>query len=238
MAVYIFSDAHLGGGTPSEEAIKRAKLEQLFQMVESEASRLIILGDLFDFWFEYRHTIPKGYHWILSRLFELRQKGIQIDYVSGNHDFWMGDFFQTELGVAVHRDILNTDINGRRVHLIHGDGLAQSDWGYRILKRILRNRFNVWLYRKVPSDWAFALALRVSRGSRAHTSVREQSFVADYERYAIGKLKEGFAVVFIAHLPQPIRVDHENGVYINTGDFISHFSYVRIDQDRIELLSV
>jgi UDP-2,3-diacylglucosamine hydrolase len=238
MACYIFSDAHLGGGTAGEEQIKRAKLQQLFQIVEKDATRLIILGDLFDFWFEYRYTIPKGYHWILSRLFELRKKGIQIDYVSGNHDFWMGDFFQTELGVAVHRDILNTEIDGRKVHLIHGDGLAKSDWGYRILKRILRNRLNIWLYRKVPTEWAYTLALKVSRGSRVHTSERDKSFVSDYEQYAIEKLQQGFAAVFIAHLHQPIRVDRENGVYINTGDFISHFSYVRIDRDRIELLSV
>ena len=238
MAVYIFSDAHLGGCSASEEATKRAKLEQLFCKVESDASRLIILGDLFDFWFEYRHTIPKGYHWILSRLFELREKGINIDYVSGNHDFWMGDFFQTELGITVHRDMLDTDIDGRRVHLIHGDGLAKSDWGYGILKRILRNRFNIWLYLKIPSDWAYSLALKVSRGSRAHTSVRDKIFVAEYDQYAIGKLNQGFAAVFIAHLHQPIRVDRENGVYINTGDFISHFSFVRIENSRTELLSV
>lgn len=237
MATYIFSDAHLGGGSADEESLKRRKLQLLFQKVESDASRLIILGDLFDFWFEYRHTIPKGYHWILSRLFELRSKGIQIDYISGNHDFWMGDFFQTELGITVHRDLFDTDIDGMRVHLIHGDGLAKSDWGYRILKRILRNKFNIWLYRKLPSDWAYNLALKVSRKSRKHTSTRDKLFVAEYEAYAMGKLREGFAAVFVAHLHQPIQVDSESGVYINTGDFISHFSFVRIDNGKIDLLS-
>jgi UDP-2,3-diacylglucosamine hydrolase len=236
--VYVFSDAHLGGGTSDEEAVKRAKLNALFERISSDATRLIILGDLFDFWFEYNHTIPKGFTWILAALHDIRRRGIHIDYVSGNHDFWMGDFWEKEMDIAVHRDTFDTTIDGKKVHCIHGDGLAKSDWGYRILKRILRNRFNIWLYRKIPADWAYALALRVSQKSRSHTSSRENTFVAEYEKYARAKLRQEFDVVLIAHLHQAIRIDDPNGIYINTGDFITLFSYVRIDHGQFELLSL
>jgi UDP-2,3-diacylglucosamine hydrolase len=238
MALYVFSDAHLGSGTPDEEQSKLEHIERLFDRVKDDGERLVILGDLFDFWFEYRHAIPKDHHDVLFRLRELVTDGIPVDYVSGNHDFWMGDFFETQIGITLHRDIFNMEYGGSRIHMTHGDGLAKADRGYRFLKKILRNRFNIWLYRKLPPDWAIPLAKKVSGSSRQYTSQRDHIFVEEYEAYAKAKLAEGFDIVLIGHLHIPVVHTWPEGIYINTGDFINHFSYVKIadGQTRLEYL--
>jgi UDP-2,3-diacylglucosamine hydrolase len=235
MAMYIFSDAHLGSASEEKEHEKVTNIRRLFDIVKTDGDRLVILGDLFDFWFEYKHAIPKEYHEVLFMLDELIRHGVKIDYVSGNHDFWMGDFFETRMGIKVHRDSLEMEYDGLRLYLMHGDGLAPADRGYRFLKRILRNRFNIWLYRKLPPDWAIPLAKYVSGSSREYTSRRDHSFAPDYEQYAQRKLSEGFNVVAIGHLHIPVEKQLEEGTYINTGDFIHHFTYVKIDNGRASL---
>jgi UDP-2,3-diacylglucosamine hydrolase len=235
MALYVFSDAHLGCSSPDKEAEKLSKIRSLVKLVEQDGDRLVILGDLFDFWFEYKYVIPKAYHGVLFLLNDLVDRGIQVDYVSGNHDFWMGDFFDKYLGVHVHRDSFALDYQGRKLLMIHGDGLAPADKGYRILKRILRNRFNIWLYRKLPPDWAYPLARWVSGNSRDYTSRRDHVFAADYEAYARKQVENGYDAVIIGHLHIPIITRFERGVYINSGDFITHFSYVRCDASDIAL---
>lgn len=234
-ALYAFSDAHLGSGNPDREQRKKEHIEQLCQMVERDGDRLIILGDLFDFWFEYKNAIPKDHHDVLFMLRRLVRKGIRIDYISGNHDFWMGDFFSRQLGMHVHRDYLDLEYDGRKLHCIHGDGLAPKDRGYRVLKKILRNRFNIWAYRKLPVDWAIPLAKWVSGGSREYTSRRDHSFAKDYRKYAIDKLDAGYDIVMIGHLHIPIELEHDGGMYINTGDFIHHFSYARLENSSVKL---
>ena len=235
MALYVFSDAHLGSGTPDLEARKVEKIRALFERVRADGDRLVILGDLFDFWFEYKHAIPKDHHQVLFMLTELVRSGVAVDYVSGNHDFWMDDFFAAHIGVTLHRDSLDLEYDGRRLHMTHGDGLAPADRGYRLLKRILRNRFNIWLYRKLPPDWAIPLAKKVSGSSREYTSRRDHTFARDYETYAREKLEAGYDVVAIGHLHIPVYEKWDTGTYINTGDFISHFSYARMDNGVMTL---
>ncbi|MEW6051677.1 MAG: UDP-2,3-diacylglucosamine diphosphatase [Candidatus Zixiibacteriota bacterium] len=235
MALYVFSDAHLGCGTPQDEARKIDKIKALVRLIKQDGERLIILGDLFDFWFEYKHVIPKAHHEVLFMLTELLNRGVRIDYVSGNHDFWMDDFFEKHMGIAVHQDRLQLEYDGRKWLLLHGDGLAPADGGYRFLKKILRNPLNIWLYRKLPPDWAFPLAKWVSGSSRDYTSQRDHQFAKDYESYARDQLENGFDVVVIGHLHIPIYRPYEPGVYINTGDFITHFSYLKCDHGTLSL---
>lgn len=238
MALYVFSDAHLGSGSADTEATKLARMGDLFALVKEDGERLIILGDLFDFWFEYKHAIPKDAHRALMLLADLQKSGVTIEYVAGNHDFWMDDFFSNHMGIAVHRDHMEMDYRGRRLYLCHGDGLSPSDKGYRVLKKVLRNRLNIWLYRKLPPDWAIPLAKKVSGSSREYTARRDHSFQADYEHFAREKLGEGYDIVLIGHLHIPQHEEYENGLYINTGDFIHHFSYVRIDEQEAKLLTL
>ena len=235
MALYVFSDAHLGCGTEAEEKIKVERIGELFELVKHDGDRLVILGDLFDFWFEYEHAIPKEHTDVLVMLRELVTRGIPIDYVSGNHDFWMGNYFEQQIGVRVHKDTLDFTYAGKRLFLTHGDGLARADRGYRILKMILRNRVNIWLYRKLPPDWAIPLAKYVSSSSRSYTARRDHTFEPDYETYAAARFADGYDVVLIGHLHIPRFNQMGAGVYINTGDFMHHFSYARMDNAGIEL---
>jgi UDP-2,3-diacylglucosamine hydrolase len=238
VALYIFSDAHLGAHSPEIESLKKKKIAELCELVKNDGDRLIILGDLFDFWFEYKYTAPKEHYDILFMLSEVKKSGIAIDYVSGNHDFWMDDFFENQLGIRLHRDELNTQYEGKKIHLLHGDGLSPQDGGYRILKRIFRNKFNIWLYRKLPPDWAFSLARKASGQSRALTSQRDSKFVEDYRIYAKEKINSGFDIVVLAHLHLPILESFGNQTYINTGDFIIHFSYVKMSNGLARLESL
>ena len=137
--------------------------------------------------------------------------------------------------IKLHRDEFDSEYGGRKFHFIHGDGLAVDDWGYRILKRVFRSKFNIWLYRKLPSDWAFAFAKKVSVSSRKHSSKRDNGFLSDYRNYAINKLKSGFDAVVIGHLHIPSYEKTEHGLYINSGDFIEHFSYVKVKDGLVSI---
>lgn len=238
-SLFVFSDAHLGANDETLECLKRDKLLELLALVKERGSRLIILGDLYDFWFEYKNAIPKQQLKVIFKLAELVESGIPVDYVSGNHDFWLGDFLTTEAGITIHRDSLELTVQGRRLFLIHGDGLAPEDWKYRILKGILRSRVNIALYRLLPADWGIPLARWVSGSSRKHTSQRTDrgvhSFHPAYEKYAREKLRAGFDAVLIGHLHTPLFHKWEEGVYINTGEFIQRFNYVEMVDSELEL---
>src|SRR5258708_6348863 len=171
--VYFFSDAHLGLGTRDEDRAKEALILSFLHQVAADGNQLYIVGDLFDAWIEYKTVIPKGHHRLLTALEDLTRKGISVHYLVGNHDFWMRDFFATELGVTIHMEPFETTIDGKRFYIHHGDGLATNDTGYRILKTILRNPLCIWLYRWVHPDLGYGLARSSSRNSRAYTSKKD-----------------------------------------------------------------
>jgi len=235
MAIYFFSDVHLGASDKAGEQLKIQKLYSLISKIRNDGAKLFILGDLFDFWFEYKHAIPKEHLKIVFQLASMVEKGIEVHYISGNHDFWLGEFLSREAGIVIHRDFFETSEDGKRFFMIHGDGLSPSDWGYRILKKVLRNRFNIWLYRKFPPDWGIPLARFVSSSSRGYTAGREPAFVKDYENYAARKITEGYDFVLIGHLHFPVYKEFDNGIYLNTGDLIEHFSYARFDTGKLSL---
>ena len=235
MAIYFFSDVHLGAADQHSEETKLAMLTRLIERIEYDGEKVYILGDLFDFWFEYKHAVPKEHLKIVFKLAALVERGIRIHYITGNHDFWLGEFLSREAGITVHRDYLEITEQKKRLFLIHGDGLSPSDWKYRVLRRILRNRFNIWLYQRIPPDWAIPLAKYVSSTSRHHTMERDKAFLDDYEMYAAGKISEGYDAVMIGHTHHPVFHELEGGVYINTGDFIRHFSYVRLNDGQLTL---
>jgi len=237
MAVYFLSDAHLGSDNSEEERHKLKKLFAFLDMVRSDGDKLYILGDLFDFWFEYRHAIPKLHLKVIFKLAALVEAGIPVHYITGNHDFWLGDFLSREAGIQIHRDSVDVTENGLRLFLIHGDGLSPADWKYRVFIRFpLRNKLAIFLYRLIPPDIGIPLAKAVSSKSRSHTAGREDtSFVKDYEAYAEAKLAEGFDGVLIGHIHVPVFKRFDSGIYINTGDFYYHFSYGKLDGPTLSL---
>lgn len=242
MKTVAFSDAHLDTGAAGREA-----MEQLAARIRAWSGdgvrRVFILGDLFDFWFEYRHVIFSGYFPVLRAFADARDAGVEFHLVCGNHDFWAGRFLETELGFHVHREPVLIAFGARRVLLAHGDGLNPRDWGYRIYKRVARSRTAIGLFRQLHPDCAMALARFVSRGSRHLTMVDDPSQGREAKAlraYAHTVLDRGDAdVVICGHAHAALHEERPtpagNGLYINCGDWRRHGTYVVWDGDNFEL---
>ncbi len=216
-AHYFVSDAHIGGDSPDAE-------QRLFRFLESirgKAESLHILGDLFEFWFEYSRAIPKQGFRALAELAELSRTGTRIGYVKGNHDFWFKDFWQRELG-AEAADELDVTLDGKRVYLAHGDVLDTA-LVPRVFRVLMRSRINGWLYSLLHPDFGIGLAHAVARASRVTSA--KPSLVEDMARFAKDRLESGFDVVIMGHSHVPELRRFDGGVYINVGDWLDHFTY-------------
>ncbi len=233
--IYFISDAHLGREATSLEKGKEQKLLSFLSQIEPECETLYILGDLFDFWFEYKNLIPKQFNSILFALKKLKASGSQIVYLAGNHDFWLGDFLPKQLGIEVHPDFLEVSHQGKKLFLTHGDGLAKKDVGYRILKKILRNEICIWLYGLLPADWAYFIAKEVSQSSRNYTSQKDLKYLEEYKIFAGEKIKSGSDFVIMGHVHQPIKEKIGNGFYVNLGDWMKNFSYGVLEKGELRL---
>jgi UDP-2,3-diacylglucosamine hydrolase len=226
MKVHLFiSDVHLGLGTPAEERVKEDALLSFLDARRSSAAGLFILGDLFDFWFDYATVVPRGFHRTLTALQAYTDAGIPVHFLVGNHDFWMRDFFSTEIGVTIHREPFETTIGGLRVYIHHGDGLAANDIGYRILKPILRNPLSAALYRWIHPDIGVRLARGSSRSSRSYTSKKDYGEGEAMAAFAAERIKAGADVVVMGHTHEPELQRLAGGLYINLGDWITHRTY-------------
>ncbi len=239
MATYFVSDFHLGESTNDRDRRKLELFDRFLHRVAGDLTHLVILGDLYDFWFEYRYLIPKHNLSILFKLRELTQSGLKVSYICGNHDFWLGDFMQTELGFEVAADRLVLDSPKGKILALHGDGIAPSDYKYRLLKRVLRNRVGIALYRQLPTTFAYRLALGVSGGSRHYGEQKpSEKFVAEYHDFARKCFAEGYHAIICGHIHWPELAEIQGNYYINCGDWLSYFSYVRLENGNFELLSM
>lgn len=242
MTTLLLSDVHLDAG-PRGAARTAAFAEFLRAIKTPPVERVIVLGDLFDFWFEYRHVIFSAYFEVLRAFAELRDRGVACHLVCGNHDFWAGRFLRDELGMQVQREPVTLDFGGRRVLLLHGDGLNPRDWPYRVFKRLARSGCVIRLFRALHPDWAMALAQCVSHGSRELTrmdDLAQGSEARALRAFAQGVLAEGKAdVVICGHSHYPVAEEHPTpdgtGLYLNTGDFVNQRSWVEWDGAEFRL---
>jgi len=235
MTVYFISDVHLGLGSRAEERAKEDLLLRFLDYALPTAAGLCIVGDLFDFWFEYGTVIPKGFHRTLSALQEYTDAGVPVHYLAGNHDFWMGDFFPSELGVRVYAGPVELLLGGKRVYLHHGDGLAHNDLGYRLIKPILRNRWSIRLYRWLHPDLGVPLARGSSHSSRQYTAGKKYGEGEGMAAFAAGKIRDGVDIVVMGHRHTPELVAMEGGTYVNLGDWITHRTYGTLTEGVISL---
>ncbi len=231
--IYFISDAHLRGSDVTGEEQCEKHLLNFFKFIEEKGKCLFIIGDLFDFWFEYRSVIPRRYFKVLFALNELIRKGVEVHYITGNHDFWMDNFFKEELKIQIHDRPLDIRLEGKRFYIAHGDGLAKQDVQYRILKKILRFPFHIRLYRILHPDVGFALADFFSRLSRNHQKI--ENIDEEYINYAKARFQEGFDGVILAHTHSPKEYRESDKTYINTGDWMNHFTYGKLERDRLSL---
>ena len=234
---YFISDAHLGLGSREEEREKENRLIAFFDHIKNDAREVFIAGDLFDAWFEYRTVIPKGFHRLFAKLDELTEKNISVHYLAGNHDYWMRDFFRDELGMITHYDPITAIIDGKKILIHHGDGLATNDAGYRILKKVLRNKFNIWLYTWLHPDLGLAIARSSPKKSRLYTSTKDYGEEDGMMKFAREKINEGYDIVIMGHRHAPVCKEIGSGMYINLGDWIHHNTYACLENGRMTLNS-
>lgn len=233
--IFFFSDVHLGLHDSQREKEKEARLLSFLSYVQKHAEQVIILGDLFDYWFEYKYVIPRGYHHVLSKLGMMVQSGMKIHYLTGNHDYWLRDFFPNDLGIPVYKDPVAMEFMKKKFFLHHGDGLALNDTGYRILKKILRSSISIFLYSLVHPDWTAPIARGSSHRSRAYTGNKDYGETDGMILFATEKINEGYDFVIMGHRHSPMEKKIGKGRYINLGDWISHNTYGVYDGKKFEV---
>jgi len=237
--IYFVSDIHLKFVKDDAEINKRDKFINFLKSIENDALELFIVGDLFDFWFEWYQVIPKYWFDIFFQLKVLIHKEIKISFVSGNHDFYFDKYLQNEIGLQCYNEYTEVEFetpNGIKKFFIgHGDGYAKKDRSYRLLKRIIRNKISIFLFKTlIPIDLGVWLAKNISKISAKHRN-DSQDWREEYYDFAKNKFEEGFDFVILGHLHKPTKKKFNEKVYINCGDWINSFSYAVYDYNEIEL---
>jgi UDP-2,3-diacylglucosamine hydrolase len=232
---YFIADAHLGQGTRESNRERERDLLAFFDLVRSERAALYLNGDLFDFWFEYSRAIPKHYVRVLHELGGLRRAGVPVTYVGGNHDFWIGDYLRRELDVTFTDEPLPLAIQGRTILLAHGDGLGPGDRGYKLLKRVLRNRAARGLFRWIHPDIGIPLATMTSHTSRHHAprTTRGEDWI--FDRLARPWFRRGFDGVVLAHYHLPVHRKESDGELLVLGDWIDRRTYACLEDGVFRL---
>jgi UDP-2,3-diacylglucosamine hydrolase len=233
---YFIADAHLGQGSDDSNRARERDLLAFFDRVASERASLYVNGDLFDFWFEYGHAIPKRFVRVLQALGELRRRGILVTYVGGNHDFWIGNYLERELGVSFTDQAMTLKLQGRTIFLAHGDGLGPGDGGYKVLKRILRNGIARGVFRWIHPDVGIPLATALSRASRHHAPRAAQTEAALVERLAKPWLNRGHDAVVMGHFHRPLHYRGADGEFLILGDWLERRSYARLQDGQFSLM--
>ncbi|MBN1997531.1 UDP-2,3-diacylglucosamine diphosphatase [candidate division KSB1 bacterium] len=227
--LFFISDAHLGAHDEKTEKIKLSRLLSFFDYVGRHDSELIICGDLFDFWFEYRYAIPRLHFKVLSHLARLCDLGVTVHYVAGNHDFWLGSFMEKEIGLVVHHDEYLFTAQSKKFYIRHGDGILKNDYMYRFLKRVLRNPMNIFMYRLLHPDLGVPLALFFSNLSRNAGKDDHKYNDLEYREFAFTKIESGFDVVVLGHTHIPAHFVYKTGVYLNPGQWTYDFIFCHFE---------
>jgi len=232
---YFLSDVHLGAGDPGLEKLKLLRLEMLFARIKDQPGPLYILGDLFDFWFEYRTVVQAGHFEVLAELRELRRSGVEITLLAGNHDYWTGSFLEQRLGIKIVKDDLSLELDGQKVLLSHGDGLDPADRGYKILKAVLRHPWSIMAFSLIHPDLAVSFAKWFSRISRNNLTRNKYKEQAPLEHQAGRLFTLGFKAVVFGHTHLPALQETDGHVFLNLGDFFSNFTYAVYREGKFKL---
>jgi UDP-2,3-diacylglucosamine hydrolase len=239
--IYFLSDFHLGAPDAACSLVREKKIVQFLDTIKNDAAVIFIVGDLFDFWYEYKKVVPKGYVRILGKIAEITDAGIPIHFFVGNHDMWMKDYFQTELNTSVYFEPKEFTFNGKRFLIGHGDGLGPGDRGYKFIKKVFRNPICQWLFGILPPRFGIGLADFFSKKSRAKTGTTDEIFLGEDKEWLIVYAKEilqkehyDYFIFGHRHLPLDIALN-EKSKYINLGDWIKYFTYAVFDGENLVL---
>lgn len=239
--IYFASDFHLGIPTFEASAGREKLIVQWLDEIKDDAEEIFLVGDIFDFWFEYKHVIPKGFTRLLGKIAEISDSGIPVHFFTGNHDVWMYDYFPKELGVNVFREPISRTFNGKKFYIGHGDGLGPGDRGYKFLKKIFNNKFCQWMYARIHPNLGVSIAKMSSIKSRMANGTKDEKFhgednewLAIYSKEILQKEHFDYFVFGHRHLPLEIKLN-DNSMYINLGEWVNYNTYGVFDGNRMEL---
>lgn len=239
--IYFASDNHLGAPTHKESLVREKKFVAWLDQIKEDAAVIFLLGDLFDFWFEYKTVVPKGFTRTLGKLAELSDSGIQIHYFVGNHDLWMNGYFEEELNIPVYHKPREFTFNNKTFFIGHGDGLGPGDKGFKRMKKVFTNPIAKWFFRWLHPDWGVALAQHLSVKNKMISGDEDVTFLGEDKewlvQYCKRKLTEKHRDYFVfghRHLPLDIKLT-KTSTYINLGDWITYYTYAVFDGEKLSL---
>ena len=239
--IYFLSDFHLGAPDFAASLLREKKIVAFLENIRQDAQLIIIAGDVFDFWYEYKTVVPKHFVRVLGKLAEITDSGIPVMLFAGNHDMWMRNYFQSELNIPVYFQPKTFTWNNKVFYVGHGDGLGPGDHGYKFIKKIFRNTFCQWLFGQMHPTLGMGIANYFSRKSRQKTGSSDAVFLGDdkewlviYSREMLAKQHYDYFIFGHRHLPLTIELN-DNSIYINLGDWITHFTYAVFDGNTVEL---
>lgn len=236
--IYFISDNHFMPFLNEEERERRQLFFELLKQIKNGADRLYIVGDFFDFWFEYKYVIPRHYFDILCELKAVVKSGCQVHFMGGNHDFWLYDFF-TENGMQVYYDDVDMEIGDKKFFITHGDGKLNLDPFYPAFRKVIRNPLMIKLFRLLHPDLAYRIARLVSRTSRNKSpdssDTLENLYMRKIEEFSHKKFQQGYDFVVTGHYHFPMKYEKEGGIFINLGDWLEHFTYGRYHKGQFYL---
>jgi UDP-2,3-diacylglucosamine hydrolase len=239
--IFFASDFHLGVPNYEQSLEREKRIIRWLDSIKHEAHSIYLMGDIFDFWFEYKHAIPKGFIRLQGKLAEITDSGIPVIFFTGNHDMWMFDYFTKELNIQIYRDPIELEIGPQKLLIGHGDGLGPGDSTYKILKWFFNSSFCQWLFARLHPNFGIGVAQFWSRRSRISNTKREEKFQGDEKEFLLTYCKElekknhhDFYVFGHRHLPLDLKVS-ENSRYINLGEWVHFNTYAEYDGKSFNL---
>jgi UDP-2,3-diacylglucosamine hydrolase len=240
--IYFASDQHFGAPTAEKSKVREQKFVQWLDRIKEDAEVIFLLGDLFDFWFEYKTVVPKGFVRVLGKLAEIRDSGIPIHFFVGNHDLWMEDYFQKELNIPVYHEPKEFTFGNTTFLIGHGDGLGPGDYGYKRMKKVFTNPLCKWLFRWLHPDIGVGLAQHLSVKNKLISGDEDVVYLGEENEWLILYSKEmlrtkhfNYFVFGHRHLPMTLEIG-ENSAYVNLGDWITYFTYGVFDGETMKVI--
>lgn len=233
--LYFASDFHLGVPTFEISLAREKKIIRWLDRIKHDAEEIFLVGDIFDFWWEYKYTIPKGQTRLLGKIAELTDSGIIVHFFTGNHDLWMKDYFVQELGVSIHHQPITKTYNQKTFYIGHGDGLGPGDNWYKFLRKCFTNPFLIWAFARLHPNLGFWIARRSSKRSRINTGNSDKQFLGEENEWLLSYCKEQLKTKHIdyfifghRHLPLDLKAD-EHSRYINLGEWINDCTFAEFN---------
>ena len=240
---YFISDFHLGVAARVESRVREAQIIRFLDSIAADAAAIYIIGDVFEFWFEYKTAVPKGYVRLFGKLAQLCDAGIPVYHFKGNHDMWEFGYLADELGIVSFAHSVVHQIQGKTFFIAHGDGLGPDDIGYKMLKKVFRNPLCQWLFARLHPNFGITLAQYCSAKSRASQPEAEKNWLGDdkewlvaYANRKLDSINADFFVFGHRHLPIDFVLKNQKSRYINTGEWLWHNSYAVFDGEKMEVL--